>query len=1024
MKTSILKKIFTYSLFLLFATSLNAQKPKDYNEEDFKRDVETFKDFDRLYSYYYAQYKVDSIHFMLEEYMPLMERAYKFRPTDTTIVAIYKYAKVVYGVSMTSYLGEIETGLKKAVEAYEDAWNDPLVNGDYRLATTANVLAGIFKSIGDQEKMLWYAQRSMEIKQKLYKNDHPMMASQYVIFGDLYHSFEEFDRAEYYYLKAREVNKRRYGKNGDGVSIKLAWNYIAQDRIDTSLQILKDKISIYEDKNKTQSANYYAHSAALCRMYLELGFYHKAKNELLKYIRVLQNNPLYFDYKDHHVAPSTDSLRRYRIPTYDRLAGAYYLLARSEYFLTNYRQAIHFFQKSLEIDNMIRGEHSFRLREIMKTMSLAYAHLGDYSKAEIAWEKGLPRSALHLKNIKFDTPLSLDNLLGTSSIIEFLFIKAQIAQIRMKDDPAYAEVVLHTYETIGLLIDNMSNRLGKGTMNLVELKKVVKKYYEEGILFFIKQYEKNQNIKYFNQAFRFMESSKATTLLSSLASSNAQQFYRVSQDLLNREKETNLYLNFTEKLILEEEGKGNKFDPKKLLDLNRNLNNLKGRKDSIIQVLRKKYPKYYHYNYQNKALSLQEVQSFLEKENRAVLEYFLGQKYLFTFLICPDRVEYEVDLIEDLDLPKLVNQFLTPVKSPDFRNQNEELKAFSKVGGELFRILHLNLLDKAGLNNFLIIPDGLLYLLPFHLLPYQTNTYGMKSYAKYPYLFKKYITSTEYSTGLHILSENQKRKIKNTYLGFAPKYRSGSRLLGLTEEDNAIWRGRFPLISREGVDSLHFNREEVLECSEILGGKSFINEQAREYEFKNNGAKAGILHMAMHAFLDNVNPLYSRLAFNLEGEQGSEEDGLLYAYELYNTQLNADLTILSACNTGVGKISKGEGVVSLSHAFKYAGSPNVVLNYWPANDKSAKDLVVSFARQLKSGKGKAEALNEARKEYLANAPESAQHPYFWAGLTLIGDDDPIAKKGISKWIFFIAALFIIVCMRAYFKSGKDKFTFG
>jgi len=214
-----------------------------------------------------------------------------------------------------------------------------------------------------------------------------------------------------------------------------------------------------------------------------------------------------------------------------------------------------------------------------------------------------------------------------------------------------------------------------------------------------------------------------------------------------------------------------------------------------------------------------------------------------------------------------------------------------------------------------------------------------------------------------------------------------------------MWEGRFPLISRDGVDSLQFNRVEVLECAEIFEGQPYIEGQAREYAFKQNAADAGILHLAMHAFLDDVNPLYSRLAFNLEGEGKEGEDELLYAYELYNTRLNADLAILSACNTGAGRVAKGEGVMSLSHAFKYAGCPNVVLNYWPANDKSAKDLVVSFARHLKDGKGKSEALNEARKAYLQSAAPSDAHPYFWGGLTLIGDDEPVmASSGNKGWI--------------------------
>jgi CHAT domain-containing protein len=113
------------------------------------------------------------------------------------------------------------------------------------------------------------------------------------------------------------------------------------------------------------------------------------------------------------------------------------------------------------------------------------------------------------------------------------------------------------------------------------------------------------------------------------------------------------------------------------------------------------------------------------------------------------------------------------------------------------------------------------------------------------------------------------------------------------------------------------------------------------------------------------------------------EDGLLQMYEIFNMKLNADLVVLSACETGLGKDVKGEGLIGLTRAFLYAGTPSVVVSLWKVEDRSTADLMVRFYRHLKGGKlSKAEALRQAQLELIREGKFT--HPYHWAPFVLVG----------------------------------------
>jgi len=127
-----------------------------------------------------------------------------------------------------------------------------------------------------------------------------------------------------------------------------------------------------------------------------------------------------------------------------------------------------------------------------------------------------------------------------------------------------------------------------------------------------------------------------------------------------------------------------------------------------------------------------------------------------------------------------------------------------------------------------------------------------------------------------------------------------------------------------------------------------------------------------------------------------EEDNVLHNYELYNMNLPAEMVVLSACNTGSGRIEKGEGVMSLARGFRQAGVPNIVMSLWQADDESTSIIMQRFYELLKEGKEKDAALREAKLNYLSLNRKS--FPYFWSAFVLMGDDVAIKSSNKNKTI--------------------------
>src|SRR5690606_4966487 len=171
-----------------------------------------------------------------------------------------------------------------------------------------------------------------------------------------------------------------------------------------------------------------------------------------------------------------------------------------------------------------------------------------------------------------------------------------------------------------------------------------------------------------------------------------------------------------------------------------------------------------------------------------------------------------------------------------------------------------------------------------------------------------------------------------------------------------------------------------------------------------------IYHFAMHALLDESDHLNSSLVFQ-NGEH-------MRYHELYSLHFPAELVVLSACNTGMGKLESGEGLMSLSRALTYSGVRSAVYSLWEVPDEETADIMLSFYRHLNSGVSKVEALTLAKRDFLTNNPLKS-HPFFWAGFVINGNTDPLGDETFSyTYLWLIVGGLTVIALLLFVRRQK------
>ena len=375
-------------------------------------------------------------------------------------------------------------------------------------------------------------------------------------------------------------------------------------------------------------------------------------------------------------------------------------------------------------------------------------------------------------------------------------------------------------------------------------------------------------------------------------------------------------------------------------------------------------------------VSLEEAQALCGDKNTVILEYMVGDSSSCLWVITStDHRLFKIPPRKELQ--EQIETIRFALQHPEQTESGFLTTAGYYLYQELIQPAETFLTKKS---NLVIIPDGILNYLPFEVLLTGNTAKNQEiSYADLPYLVKKYSISYGQSASVlkNLLAESAAdQKIKP----------GNRRLIAFGDPDYSDPDGA-DLSVGKNYRRLPYSGKEVENIASYFRegfSDTYLRDEATEENFRRNGKlnEYDYIHFAAHGYIDEERPDLSSLV--LTRGNNSEEDGLLRAAEIYNLKLNADLVVLSACQTGLGKLVRGEGIIGLTRAFMYAGTPSVMVSLWSVSDISTADLMGEFYEGLIKHKlSKTDALRKAQLALLSD--DEYAHPFYWASFVLFGD---------------------------------------
>ncbi|NJX14517.1 CHAT domain-containing protein [Tamlana crocina] len=485
---------------------------------------------------------------------------------------------------------------------------------------------------------------------------------------------------------------------------------------------------------------------------------------------------------------------------------------------------------------------------------------------------------------------------------------------------------------------------------------------------------KNEN--YLNRLLTIHESSLYNRIRARLNLKNDLAFANLPNSILEREK----HLRNTLSSSIE----NNDGSFKRFFQANANWN-------TFLDSLKQNHPKYYKMRYASIEKPLDNLNQDISN-NTTVIRYFYIEKKLYALVLT--RSAKKLFPLDDTKIAEDITQLSE--NELDFEKTSQKLH---QLHSKLWQPFEASI----STENVVIIPDGILFNLSFESLT-PTPVTSLDELTN-NCLLKKYIISYNYS--LLLLGKNKITvDYQNDFVAFAPEFTEDMKKqysIGITDSVS-VDKTYLTLLPQP------FSVDLAKEYSRLFNGTSFINENASKQVFKNEANEHKIIHIGTHAESNNITPELSRLIF---AKNNTDEDNSLYTYEIYNENLNSNLAILTACETGKPTYQAGEGMISLAHAFNYAGSESILTSLWKIDEKTSTEIIELFYRNIKKGMAKDKALQQAKLKYLTTAHGRTKAPNYWAGLVLIGDASPIhftPYLNVLYWVLGGAILLIVALL--------------
>ncbi|MEL7120233.1 MAG: CHAT domain-containing protein [Bacteroidota bacterium] len=802
-------------------------------------------------------------------------------------------------------------------------------------------LGSIYTRIGDYEKALYHFQKALDSISVGYDINH---VNTHIEIGITHQSLGDYDNALQAYEQARNILSQATDLEPAVGAITLGM--ILQSKGGALLQmgqlgkaLSNIRLSINTIENTPQLPSYYRDWAnsylagsyqALGEANLALENFNGAKTALFKAISIQKNE-----------LPN---------PSRREISKAELSLAELNYEQQNYDLAYEYVHSALA--RVLPGYSMEQLKE--------------NPKAEDFYPESVIMEALELKGDFLLEDYTRDAQLGNLIKVKETYLLAAEMATLLRESYSYRSSKLDLIKSTFIINEKL--------MNVLHL------------LWF--EYDQKDA---FPTAFYVSEQSKAVLLNEKLQGDQFLQSSGIPDSLVAKEKGMRAELTELGNSLTELRLNGMSVKDDDYKRLNKELDNLKAAYNNFQDELKMQFKEYDQHLQSIKGIDIGAIKTKLLKTNTTLVEYFYDEEENELYILSLGKKDrFEKRKLEGEELMSFILKLRDIETIKNIGAEQAYFETFVQESYALFRQLLDGIIKSEEKENLIIVPDGILGYLPFDVLLKSESIPEMGNYASLDYLLrtKSIRAILSLTTSFNLEKNNDKVEFAGDYLGIAPDYTNSS-----------LNNVRYGVENIEKIAKLFSKPELRTGKDATISSFSELWPKYRVVQFYGHAlAIDTIPNASFLAFTlnpDNLSISDAPIAFaeTLSSELGltrSELEQVLFANSIFNSNLYNELIVLSACETGLGKYQKGEGIASIATAFQNAGCPNLLMSLWEVEDNSTAQLMEVFFANLKAGLPKDVALQKAKLAFLDNPQNYVKsHPVFWGGFTLLGDAQPI-----------------------------------
>lgn len=870
-------------------------------------------------------------------------------------------------------------------------------------ASSYNNLGVCYCNKGDYNRAITYYRQTLDVYSHNWGQEHSSVVAPLMNIGICYFEKGDYDSAIRYYQHALGTQLITLGEqniitttcyNNLGNVYRIKGDYArAINHHQKALTIRLARLG----EQHTQTANSF-NNLGLC--YFEIDDYDKAAAYLQQalYIKLTTLGEL------HHSTANS----------YNNVASCYNKKS-------DYEQAITYQWRALNINLATFGKKHPLTSLFYSNLAQCYHNQAQYRQALHYLQQALQALALSVPDEDYYPLPTLHGYNNVVVLLEILYAKAGTlhALYTHEQNPQNLIAAIAHYHCADELIGQMRRGYKTEGSKVQLAEKSKNKVYDPGLdtLFDYEQLVRTNTagvvtLSGFNTAlgyqlpdrpidlaFHFSEKSKAVLLFTNLQDAEARMNALLPPHLVQQEYNLRVELAYLERRISEQGyKKPEEQDAAALKEWQSQHFDYKNQYEALIELLEAEYPRYYELKYKATVVDIAQIQAVLPPKT-AMLNYVLSEKYLYTIVITAQGCHW-LQTALPADFEGLMKDFFISFDNIGRRD-------YITYGYDLYRHLLLPCREWwQDAEQLIIIPDGILSKLPFEGLLTQTCP-NSAAWQNLPYLVSRYCISYHYSATLWHKQQTEQTASKGKgFIGFAPVYddaiddQQHDPNLHLDDDfyektgipkpqvahrlQYATKAGATVRSKVEGRDctKLLYSETEVRQVGKLFTQKQeppkvLVHKYATLDRFKELAGNYRYILIAAHADYDDKKPDQTGIIFSPNPSNGK---GILYMGDAYNLHLQAELVVLSCCETGLGKIHKGEGTMALNRGFLFSGAKNVIYTLFKVNDEASCELSIELFRQLTAEQPIPDALHRAKLKLIS----SGIRPIKWAGYVLVG----------------------------------------